>query len=209
MFRDRIEAGKKLDRALKAYKGKKVIVLAIPRGGVEPAYYVAKALGAPLSLLVVRKLPLPHNTEAGFGAIVEDGTTYYQPGYKQWVKPEDIKKVKKEQRAELKRRVKVLRGKPLPSLKGKIVILVDDGIAMGSTLIAAIKACKKLGAKKIIAASPVSSKEVALNISKLVDELIVLETPDDFYAVAQVYYYWHDATDEEVNRILKKYPRAP
>jgi len=203
MFRDRADAGKQLAKALKPYKGKKnLIVLAIPRGGVEVAYYIAKALNAKLSLLVVRKLPLPYNPEAGFGAIAENGSYFMQKEYKEWMSEEEVKQVKKEQLIELKRRVKVLRGGPLPSLKGKTVILVDDGIAMGSTMIAAINACRKLGAKRIIAASPVSSKEIGLIMSELVDELVVLETPRDFYAVAQIYLHWHDATDEEVIKLM-------
>lgn len=203
VFTDRSDAGKKLAKALKAYKDKKVIVLAIPRGGAELGYHVAKELNARLSLLVVRKLPLPHNPEAGFGAIAEDGSTYMQEGYKDWLDKDDITRIKREQREEIKRRIKVLRSKPLPSLKGKTVILVDDGIAMGSTILAGIKACKKLGAKKIIVASPVSSRSVALMLSELVDEAIILETPHEFYAVAQVYYHWHDATDKEVKEIMK------
>jgi len=203
MFFDRADAGSKLGRALKAYAGRGVVVMAIPRGGAEVGYHVAKALKAVFSLLVVRKLPLPYNTEAGFGAIAETGDVYMQPEAKQWVSDSDVKRIKAEQRKEIKRRVAALRGGPLPVIKGRTVILVDDGIAMGSTIIAGIKACKKLGARKVIVASPVSSKEMADEVSRLCDELIVLETPDDFYAVAQVYYKWHDATDEEVIRFLR------
>lgn len=205
MFRDREDAAKQLVKLLKPYKNKGVIVLSIPRGGAEIGYWVAKELKAPHEALVVRKLPLPHNPEAGFGAIAEDGSTYMQEGYENWLSEDDVKRVKKEQREEINNRIKKLRGgEPLPSLEGKTVILVDDGIAMGSTIIAAIKACNKLGAKRIIAASPVSSREVGLVIAKLVNELIVLETPRDFYAVAQAYERWHDVSYKEARGFLEK-----
>nr|MBD3312187.1 phosphoribosyltransferase [archaeon] len=205
MFRDREDAGKQLADLLKPYKDEDVIVLSIPRGGAEIGYWVAKELRAPHKAIVVRKLPLPHKPEAGFGAIAEDGSTYMQEGHEDWLSSEEIKRVKKEQQEEIKRRVQKLReGEPLPSLKGRTVILVDDGIAMGSTMIAAIKACSNLGAKRIIAASPVSSREVGLVIAKLVDELIIIETPHNFYAVAQVYERWHDVTYEEAKKWLRE-----
>ena len=200
MFYDRADAGSKLGDALKAYKGKGVIVLAIPRGGVEVGYYAAKKLKADFNLLIVRKLPLPSNPEAGFGAIAEDGSTHIQKDAKYWVSESDAKRIKAEQRVIIKEHQK-LRVKPLPSLKGKTVILVDDGIAMGSTIIAGVKAVRKLGAKKVVVASPVSGK----NVNVGADELVVLETPDEFYGVAQVYYQWHDCTNEEVLKLVKHY----
>lgn len=200
MFYDRADAGKKLGAALKAYKDKGVIVLAIPRGGVEVGYHVAKRLKADFNILVVRKLPLPNNPEAGFGAIAEDGSTHMQKDAKYWVNESDAKRIKAEQRMIIKERQK-LRAKPLPALNGRTVILVDDGIAMGSTIIAGIKAVRKMGAKKVIVASPVSGK----NVNVGADELVILETPEEFYGVAQVYYEWHDCTDEEVLKLIKRY----
>lgn len=201
MFFDRRDAGLKLGRALKAYKSKKVLVLAIPRGGIEVGYLVAKALKADFNILIVRKLPLPYNPEAGFGAMAEDGTVYMQPDARSWLSDADIKRVKKEQKLKIKERQK-LRIKQLPSLKGKTVVLIDDGLAMGSTMIAAIKMCKKLSAKKVIVAVPVAGKNALQAVSDYADEIIVLETPEDFYAVAQVYYEWHDCTDKEVLNIM-------
>ena len=205
MFHDRAEAGKLLARALSYYKGKPVIVLAIPRGGTEVGYEVASYLRAKFSLLIVRKLPFPNNPEAGFGAIAEDGSRFIFKDANKWLSKGDRDSIIKYQLNEVKRRVSVLRqGKPLPKLKGRIVILVDDGLAMGSTIIAAIKACRKLGAKRVIVASPVGSNEVALRVRKLVDTLIILETPEPFYAVAQVYEKWHDVTDAEVLSFIKR-----
>lgn len=200
-----MDAGKQLGKALKKYKDENVIVLSIPRGGAEIGYWVAKALKASHHALVIRKLPLPSNPEAGFGAIAEDGSTYMQEGYEQWLSKEEIKRIKTEQQEEINKRIKKIKGgKSLPSLEDKTVVLVDDGIAMGSTMIAGIKACKNLGASKVIIGSPVASKSVAEEISKRVDELIVLEQPSPFYAVAQVYTNWHDVTYTEAKEFMQK-----
>ncbi len=147
---------------------------------------------------------MPHNPEAGFGAIAEDGSAYMQEGCQEWLSKEEIKRIKKEQQKEIKKRIKLLRDEPLPSLKGKTVILADDGIAMGSTILAGVKACKNLGAQKIIVASPVSGKETALMLSEMVDETVILETPENFYAVAQVYKHWRNMTYEEAREWMEK-----
>lgn len=205
MFEDRKDAGEKLAKALERYRNKKALVLAIPKGGVEVAYYVAKYLNADFSLLISRKLPFPDNPESGFGAIAEDGSVFINKEAAQWLSKEEIEKIKKGQTQEIKRRIKILRGdRPLPEISGRTIILIDDGLAMGSTMRAAIELCKNKKAKKIIVAVPVSSKEVKQEISKLVDEIIVLETPDFFQAVAQVYKNWYDVSDEEVINIMKK-----
>lgn len=206
MFDDRKDAGKKLAKTLGRYKHKNVLVLAIPRGGVEVAYEVAKYLNADLSLLVSRKLPFPHNIEAGFGAIAEDGSTFIFENSYNWLSVDQIEKIKKEQIDEIKRRVKVLRGgKPLPEIKNRVVILIDDGLAMGSTMKAAVKLCKNKGAKKIVVAVPVSGEDVAEEFEKLVDKVVVLEKPVFFRAVAQVYRNWHDVSDDEVIDIINKW----
>jgi len=120
MFEDRKEAGQKLAIALAAYKNDKPIVLAIPRGGVEVGFYVAEFLQAPLSIIMVRKLPFPYNPEAGFGAIAEDGTVFLIEDASITVPPDAIKKIIKEQNAEVKRRIKILRkGQPLPQIKDR------------------------------------------------------------------------------------------
>ena len=208
MFEDRKDAGKKLAVSLKKYKNQEVLVLAIPKGGVEAAYQVAKYLNADFSLLISRKLPYPDNPEAGFGAIAEDESTFVIKEAGKWLPKEQIDQIKSEQMQEIKRRIKVLRkNKPLPKISGKIVILIDDGLAMGSTMRAAILLCKKEKAKKIIVAVPVAGKNVAKEIEKIVDELIVLEKPDFFQAVAQVYRNWYDVSDQEVISIMKKFKK--
>lgn len=208
MFIDRQDAGKKLAKALIKYKDKNVLVLAIPKGGIEVAYEIAKFLNAELDLIISRKLPLPFNPEAGFGAISEDGTTFIYIDAFKWLSPDEIEKIKKEQIAEIKRRIEVLRkGKPLPEIKGRTVILADDGLAMGSTMRVSIGLCKNKKAEKIIVAVPVAGADIADEIRELVDELVVLEVPDFFRAVAQVYFNWHDISDNEVIEILKKYEK--
>jgi putative phosphoribosyl transferase len=204
MFEDRADAGQQLAQALEKYRGAGVLVLAIPRGGVEIGYEVAKHLDADFSLLITRKLPYPHNPEAGFGAIAEDGNTYLFERASGFLTEETIQQIMAEQREEIERRIEVLReGRPLPDISGRTVILVDDGIAMGSTMRASIQMCKHQGAGRIIVSVPVAGPSVAREIEKLVDELVVLEKPSNFRAVAQVYRNWYDAPDREVLELMQ------
>jgi len=206
MFEDRKDAGEKLAKALEKYKDKKVLVLAIPRGGVEVGFQVVKYLNADFSLLISRKLPFPDNPEAGFGAIAEDGSTFIFKDAASWLSEEAIDGIKKEQIEEIKRRVGILRqGRPLPEISDRTVILIDDGLAMGSTMRASIMLCKKKNAKKIIVAVPVSGRKVAYEIGQMADEVVILEKPLFFQAVAQVYRNWYDVSDDEVIKIIKKW----
>lgn len=209
MFKDRQDAGKKLAKALEKYASNdgrsKAIVLGIPRGGVITAYYVAKRLKAQLGIIVSRKLPYPYNPEAGFGAVAEDGSVFLFPYASGELDKETINAVIAQQKIEAKKRVDILRGGwPLPPMKGKTVIIVDDGIAMGSTMMAAIRLCKAMGAAKVIAAAPVAGPEAAGLVGREADELVVLEKPPFFQAVAQVYEDWHDVGYEEVVRLMKR-----
>jgi putative phosphoribosyl transferase len=210
MFRDRRDAGQKLARELEAYKDENAVVLAIPRGGVEVGYQVAKHLNADFSLLIARKLPYPEQPEAGFGAVAEDGSTVILRDAARWVSDDTIDAVVEDQRQEIERRVAVLRhGKSLPDLEGRTVILVDDGIAMGSTMQAAIKCCRHYGAGKVVVGVPVASREVAEKMGGerdgLADEIVVLEQPRFFRAVAQVYERWYDVPDSEVTAIMERW----
>jgi putative phosphoribosyl transferase len=205
MFEDRKDAGQKLGVALEDYKKCYGIVLAIPKGGVEVGYYVAKHLKLPMFLIIVRKLPFPDNPEAGFGAIVEDGGIFFANNFHEKIPPSTAEKIIEEQKEELKRRIKVLReGKPLPELKNKTVILVDDGIAMGSSMQVAAMLCKNQRAKRIVVAAPVAGREIASQLEKIVDDVVILEKPASFRAVAQAYENWYDVSDEEVMNILRK-----
>lgn len=205
MFKDRKDAGQKLAKALQTYKEDDPLVFAIPRGGVELGYEISKALDTDFSLLICRKLPFPYNTESGFGAMAEDGSLYINELAASSVSHEEIDQIIAQQSLEIKRRIQTLRkGRPLPSIKERTVILVDDGIAMGSTMHAAVELCRKKGAKKIIVAVPVAGRQTIQKFSQIVDEVVVLESPANFYAVAQVYENWYDVSDEEVLDFLKK-----
>ena len=204
MFRDRTDAGKQLAQALEDYGQDNVLVLAIPRGGAELGYEVAKHLDAEFSILVSRKLPFPDNPEAGFGAMAEDGSTFIFKDAAGHLPAPTIERIVEDQKDEIERRIRVLRGGgPLPDIENRTVILVDDGIAMGSTMRASIRSCRNRNAGKIVVAVPVASPRVAREIEEMVDDLVVLETPPFFRAVAQVYEHWHDVSDEEVLEIME------
>lgn len=204
MFRDRKDAGEKLGEALMEYAGSDAVVLAIPRGGVEVGYEVAKKIGADFSLLISRKLPNPDTPESGFGAIAEAGEPVILRHAALHLDSEDINRIIDEQRKEIQRRIRVLReDTPLPDIMGRTVILVDDGLAMGSTMRAAIAACREKRAGKVVVAVPVSGPRAAGKIDKLADRTVILEIPEYYRAVAQVYNDWYDVSDEEVLGILE------
>jgi len=205
MFKDRKDAGIRLGLALEKYKGTDALVLAIPRGGVEVGYYVARHLALSLSAVVARKLPYPDDPEAGFGAVAEDGSVFMFKGATGFLSQEDIAGIVSEQKKETERRVRVFRGEtPLPDIKGRTVILVDDGIAMGSTMRAALALCRHKKAGKVVVASPVASEDTALEMGREADDVVILEKPDYFRAVAQVYQEWYDVPDREVLEFLRK-----
>ncbi len=207
MFKDRRDAGRKLAMALEKYRDRDdVIVLAIPRGGVEVGLEVAKALNSDFDLLICRKLAYPFNPESGFGAICEDGTIYINENALMGVSERDILEAIASQEREIAHRIKTLRNsRPLKDVKDKIVILVDDGIAMGSTMTAAIQMLRKLHPKKIVVAVPTASPEAIARFQKMADEVIVLYAPYPFYAVADAYERWYDVNDEEVLSLLSQF----
>ncbi|WP_370574265.1 phosphoribosyltransferase [Methanomethylovorans sp.] len=208
MFTNRKDAGKKLALALKKYRDHNVLVLAIPRGGVEVGYQVAEYLNADFSILISRKLPFPDNPEAGFGAIAEDGSVFIAADAVVWLPREQIERIEKEQVKEINRRIEVLRkGESLPEMAGRAVILVDDGLAMGSTMRAAIMLCRRKKAGRIVVAVPVAGKRISEEVSQIVDEIVVLEMPLNFMAVAQVYENWYDVSDAEVLDIMQRRKR--
>jgi putative phosphoribosyl transferase len=206
MFRDRQHAGQRLAEILDIYRNERPLILAIPRGGVEVGYRVAKRLDADLAVLVIRKLPLPRNPEAGFGAIAEDGSHFMFEHMVAALQPTVVAEIIEQQKLEIQRRVDVLRGgEPLPEIEGRTVILVDDGIAMGSTIRAAIAMCRKKQAKTIIVAAPVASPSTAEALAPLADDVVIVETPPLFRAVAQVYEDWYDVPDEDVVGLMREF----
>lgn len=208
MFLDRKDAGEQLGRALEKFRDKHVLVLGIPRGGAETAYYVAKHLNAELSLVITRKLGYPFNPEAAFGAVAEDGSVYLSESAKQELTKEEINRVLEEQKSEIERRIeKLRRGKPLPDLKGRTIIIVDDGIATGATLFATIALCKKNKAGKIIVAAPIAGKRMERILPQMADDVVILETPTFYSAVSQGYQDFYNLTDEEALAFMDKWER--
>ncbi|HEY8784803.1 MAG TPA: phosphoribosyltransferase family protein [Mucilaginibacter sp.] len=207
-FDDRKQAGILLGKYLaQTYKGSDILVIGIPRGGVETAYYVAKALNAELSVIVSKKLPYPGHSEYGFGAVTEEDTVYVNDTSSKMISRDVIDQIIDNQKLEIKRRVKSYRNdKPLPELRNRTVILVDDGIATGATLVPVVRLCRKKHAAKVVVAAPVSGTSYDEHL-KEADAIEVLVQPRDFYAVGQVYRKFGDFSDEELQDIMRKAER--
>lgn len=207
MFKNRKDAGERLAEALSGYQNQKPLVLAIPRGGVPVGYEVAKALRADFSLLIVQKLPLPFNKTQVFGAIAEGGRVIVLAQGSRDLDQSVIDKVIANQTEEIKRRQHVLRtSKALPSLAGRTVILVNDGIKLGATMKAAVQYVQAKGPKQIVVASPVSSPEAAHAFEQMdaVDSVVILEKPRFFHDVAEVYNTLQEVGDHAVRRLLQQ-----
>jgi putative phosphoribosyl transferase len=202
LFKNRKDAAEQLALSLKNYKNKNALVLGIPRGGAEIGYYVAQALNAEFSVIITKKIPHPKQPEYGIGAMCEEGTVYLD---QETVIPENIlSSILKGIKDEISRRVLLYRnGKPLPEMKDRVVIIVDDGIATGVTLVAAIQLCKKHKPEKIVVAVPVSGSNFNTDIHTA-DELVILYQPSYFLGVGQAYEDFSQLTDDEVLSFLKK-----
>ncbi|MBI2547363.1 MAG: phosphoribosyltransferase [Candidatus Aenigmarchaeota archaeon] len=205
MFQDRFEAGKQLAAKLSKYKGSKdVVVLGIPRGGVEVAYTVAKELKARLGIAVAKKLAFPGNPELAIGAVAFGGVVSLDDSFvlQYGVGKDYIGAEKRKLAAEIKRRY-LAYGVKFPNVKGRIAVVVDDGMATGHTVLAAVRAVRKDKPKKIIVAVPVSSQHAAELLRAEADEVICLDTPEWFMAVGEFYRSFPQLTDEEVVSYLK------
>jgi len=208
MYKDRSDAGAQLSLMLKEYKNKEgVLVLALPRGGVVTGYEIACYLNAPLDVIIVRKMGFPGQPELGIGAVSETGTVVLnQFIISTYGVPSDyIVREVSRQKEEISRRVKLYRrGKELLALKGKIVILVDDGVATGATMKAAITTLKEEKLTNLIVALPVAPPDIADELKQMVDEFVCIETPIDFTAVGAYYHDFTQVSDEEVVELLQK-----
>ena len=202
-FKNRRDAGEQLGRYLKPkYGGQHPLVIGIPRGGVEVGFYVAETLKAEFGLVVSRKLGFPGNKELGFGAVSEESEIYVSAIGRELLDAGTIEDIIDKQLTEVRRRAELYRGGlPLPDMAGRVVILVDDGIAMGVTLVPVIRLCQKKKAKKVIIAAPVSGNNYDIHLNRA-DAVEVLVQPEDFYGVGQVYDRFGDFTDEEVLSLL-------
>jgi putative phosphoribosyl transferase len=208
VFRDRLHAGKLLSEKLREYADKgNVVLLALPAGGVPVGYAVAKELGIAMDVMVVRKVQIPWNTEAGFGAVTWDGETVLnealvrQLGFTREVIEESISQTRRIIQERLR---KFRKNKPMPDLKDKVVILVDDGLASGFTMLAAARSARKRALRKIIVAVPTASRGAIKLLAPEVDEIVCLNIRSGpVFAVADAYKNWYDLTDEEVIKILE------
>ncbi|WP_404712622.1 phosphoribosyltransferase [Sphingomonas sp. MMS24-J13] len=212
LFADRRSAGKSLAAALQRFRSDRPCVLALPRGGVPVAYEVAHALQAELDLLIVRKIGAPGQEEFGIGAVVDgadpqlvlDDEAVRQLG----VSPDYIRVEAQRQLAEIERRRSVYLGSRAPvPIAGRTVILVDDGIATGSSMLAALRGVQKAGAARIVLAVPVASSDALLALRSACDEIVCLAQPDPFYAVGLYYIDFRQTTDAEVVSLLAEASR--
>ncbi|HME19081.1 MAG TPA: phosphoribosyltransferase [Nitrososphaerales archaeon] len=205
LFRDRVDAGKKLGETLKKTMKKDVVVLAIPRGGVVVAKEVADALGAPLDVIVTRKISPPGEPEYALGAVTQEGEVIMDRqaaeslgADRDYIEAEIAKK-----REEVRDRTKKFRGnRPFPSLEGKVVVIVDDGIATGSSVGAAVLSLKKLKPKEIVVAVPVAPADAVETLTDDGNRVVCLETPGPFFSIGEFYGDFEQVDDDEVRRIL-------
>ena len=206
MFKDREEAGRKLAEALEKYKGlKNAVVVALPRGGVVLGRIVADALGAPLDLVVPRKIGAPFNEEYAIGALAESGEAVWNEEERARCDAEALRTIVAKERQEAGRRLSVYRkGLPPRDLKGKTVILVDDGVATGYTMRAAINTVKAGKPEKIVVAVPVGPKDTLGELKREADEVVILHTPVLFFAIGGFYEAFPQVEDEAVIELMKK-----
>lgn len=202
MFDDRAEAGERLAEALRDRVGSDALVLGVPRGGVVVAAHVARSLGLALDVLVVRKLGAPGNPEYAIGAVDEDGRIV--GGSSAIASAEYVEEAAREGREEIARRLGTYRrGRGPLSVEGREVVLVDDGIATGMTLLAALESLRRRGAGRIVVATPVAAPQAAERIRSKADELVTLLEPPGFAAVGQFYRTFDQTTDAEVVELLR------
>lgn len=204
-FRDRRAAGARLSLLLHEYRHADALVLAIPAGGVPVAVEIAKALALPLHVAPVSKILFPWTTEGGFGAVAFDGSVWLdQAAVENFsITPEQVGKATADARAKIERRNARFRGQ-LPDLKGKTAILVDDGIAAGSTMRTAIAALRKRGAHKIVVAVPTGHERSVEAMRVLADEVVCADVRGGrSFAVADAYEDWHDLSDDDIEAMLK------
>ncbi len=205
IFENRHDAGRKLAEALKQYQGKPIVVLAIPNGGVPIGLEVARALNAEFDVVISRKIPMPLSPEAGFGAIADDGTMILNEDIASRLNltMPQIDYEANKVRAVIKKRTMLYRGnRPLTRVIGKTVMVIDDGLASGITMKAAVESIRHRHPKEIIVAVPTASTTALASVRSVADKVITCTTGEPPYAVADYYRHWYDVGDEEVVKIL-------
>ena len=211
IFDDRKQAGKLLAERLERFAGEQPIVLGLPRGGVPVAYEVAQALHAPLDVIIVRKLGVPFQPELGMGAIGEDGVRVLNDDIVRaaHINETELTAVERRERAEVERRAqRYRRGRPMADIRGRTVIVVDDGIATGGTARAALQVARAHGARKVVLAVPVAAPETLRSLRADADEVVVLEQPADLVAIGYWYRDFRQTSDGEVERLFELASRS-
>jgi putative phosphoribosyl transferase len=206
-FADRADAGRRLAESLRFLVGQDVVVVGLPRGGVPVAFEVARALGAPLDVIVVRKLGVPVQPELGMGAVGEGGVRIVDREIvrRAGVSERELSTVEQRERVEVVRRSSRLRGDKTPvPLTGRTVIVVDDGMATGSTARAACQVVRAQGATRVVLAVPVGPEDIERRMRADADEIICLYKPVDFFAVGQFYDRFDQTIDREVVELLRR-----
>jgi putative phosphoribosyl transferase len=205
-FRDRRDAGRQLAGKLEGYAAEQPLVIALPRGGVQVGYEVARALDAALDVWVVRKVGVPWHPELGVGAVAEGGYTYLQPGMLAalGLSERELDDVIERERSEVQRRVKIFRaGAPPPDVAGRTILLVDDGIATGGTVRVALRAIRAQRPKRLVLAVPVAAPETLDELASEVDETVCLLAPRSMHAIGLWYQDFRQVSNEEVVHLLE------
>lgn len=212
LYQDRVEAGQRLGRALERFRGPDTLVLGIPRGGVVVAAEVARELDAPLDVVIARKIGAPYQPELAIGAVVSGngGVLLDEPMVRYFqVSDAYIQRETERQEAEIRRQMALYRGDlPAPEVSGKTVIVVDDGIATGYTLRAALAGLRRQSPEKLVVAVPVGPTRSCEEFEELADEVICLRMPEPFMAVGAWYVDFGQTEDEEVIRLLRSAPAS-
>ena len=213
MFKDRREAGRRLAEALGPLRGRTdLLVLGLPRGGIPVAFEVAMALHAPLDAFVVRKLGVPGHEELAMGAIATGGVRLLnRETIRQFsISPQAVRRVMKIEQGELERRERAYRGaRPAPEIRGRIIVVVDDGLATGASMTAAVAALRQQQPAVIIAAAPVGALETCAALRAVADICVCVNTPEPFYGVGQWYADFGSTTDAEVRTLLDTAAQLP
>jgi putative phosphoribosyl transferase len=206
-FKNREDAGRRLAQRLAPFRADDVVVLGLPRGGVPVAYEVALALDAPLDVIIVRKLGVPVQPELGMGALGEDGVRVLNREILDLagIEERDLDAVERRERAEVERRSLQFRGgRARVPLDDRVVVIIDDGIATGSTARAACAVARAHGARRVVLATPVAPPAAVQELRGSADEVVVLETPEQFFAIGQWYDDFTQTPDREVTDLLER-----
>ncbi len=211
LFRDRVDAGAQLAEALRDYRGQDVLVLGIPRGGVVVAAEVAQRLGAELDVIVARKLGAPISRELAIGAVTADGERYLNEDILRelGVSARYLERVTEEEQAEARRREERVRAGRLPArVAGRTVILIDDGLATGATMRAAVRSVRRQGPARLVVAVPVGARETCEELRAEADEVVCLQQPEPFWAVGAHYQHFEPVDDATVQELLRAFAPA-